>query len=211
MLNTSFFRVVVLACGLVRTCCASEPPKEIAVGDWSPAVTDNRGYAVRGRLVVAEKQSGHNPRQTAVYLDLQDASEHVGGTLRIFCDLGNSDFSGQNKTGLKCVMQDKDQRPVAFTSPPFGGATPDSRWIELPSDSTIRLRTSPFGIHRPGAMTIATHIGQVWVIDDQDPHDYFLSGTFTVDPMEGRDTITDPQIWRGTLELPAVKISNKAK
>lgn len=211
MVITRITLFAILAWGLAGISVAAEPPKEIAVGEWSQPVTDTRGYAVRGRLVLAEKRKGDDLRETAVYIELQDASEHVGGSMRLFCDLGKTDFRELSKTGLTCVMHDKDKRPVAPTSPPFGGGTPASEWIHLPSDATIRLRASPFGIRQPGAMTISPHIGTEWVINDNDHKEYYLSGTFTIDPEEGRNTIADPQIWRGTLDLPAVQIVNQRK
>lgn len=202
-------RSKLLQCGLIlaMTCgvAAAVEPREIAVGEWSRPVSDNRGYAVRGRLVLAERRFDDERREVAVYVDLQDASEHVGGAMRIFCDLGKHDFSESSRTGLRCQMKDADGRDVPSTPFPFGGVTPKSIWVELPSDATIRLRASPFGISRPGAMAITPSLDRLWVIQAEDSQEYSLRGTFTVDPDEGRKTVHDPQIWRGTLELPALK------
>ena len=44
--------------------------KVIAEGEWSKPVDDNRGYAVRGRLVLCEKFSGDDLREVAVYVEL---------------------------------------------------------------------------------------------------------------------------------------------
>lgn len=192
-------------------CQAAEPAKIIAEGNWSKSVADSRGYAVRGRLVLCEKVIREDRREVAVYVELQDARESIGGSTRIYCDFGKTDFRPEYKGGLKCKLEDKDKKPVESTSFPFGGAVPVSEWVTLPSDATIRLRASPFGIHRPKAMAISPQLNQLWVIADEDPNEYFLSGTFTVDPEAGRKTIEDPHIWRGTLELPAVRIVNKKK
>ena len=80
-----------------------------------------------------------------------------------------------------------------------------------PSDATIRLRASPFGVHRAKAMAISPQLNQLWVIGDDDPNEYYLSGTFTVDPDAGRKTAEDPHIWRGAIALPTVRIVNKGK
>lgn len=186
---------------------ASEP-KEIAVGAWSQPVRDSRGYAVRGRLVLVERRVDEERRDVVVYVDLQDASEHVGGGMRVFCDLGKSDFSETSKTGLICELRDKNNRRVESAPFAFGGATPKSEWIYLPSDATVRLRASPFGVWRPRALAITPALNRLWVIADGDSNEYTLDGTFTVDPDEGRTTIHDPQIWRGTLVLPPLKIKS---
>lgn len=196
------FLQLAIACA----CQASEPPRDIAVGEWSKPVADSRGYALRGRLVLAEKRYSDERREVAVYVELQDASEAIGGGMRIFCDLGKTDFSGATKTGLSCELRDEDDQLVPSSAFPFSGAVPQSEWIHLPSDGTIRLRSSPFGVYRAGAMAISPQLDRLWVIPDGDPKEYTLSGAFTVDPDEGRNTIHDPQIWRGTIELPAIRI-----
>ncbi|MFO0869728.1 MAG: hypothetical protein U0935_12420 [Pirellulales bacterium] len=183
-----------------------EPPRERAVGPWSRPVSDSRGYALRGRLVMAERQREEGLREVAVYVELQDASEHVGGTMRVFCDLGKTDFREPAKSGLHCELRGPDKRPVPSTTVLFSGAVPSSQWVLLPSDSTIRLRASPFGLYRRDSLMIASSLGSQWEIPADDRREYSLSGTFTVDPEEGRTTIQDPHIWRGTLDLPALTI-----
>jgi len=190
---------------------AAEPAKVIAEGEWSKPVADNRGRAVRGRLALCEKVVNENRREVAVYVELQEASDAIGGSMRLFCDFGRTDFRPEYKKGLHCQLRDKDQKPVKSTPFPFSGAVPRSEWVTLPTDSTIRLRSSPFGIHQPKAMAISPDLGSLWVIRDGDANEYFLSGTFTVDPAADRVTAGDEHIWRGTIELPAVKIVNKRK
>ena len=190
---------------------AAEPPKVVAAGDWSKPVADNRGRAVRGRLVLCEKPVSNDGREVAVYVELQDASEAVGGSLRLFCDFGRTDFRPEYKGGLHCELRDHDQRPVKSTPFAFGGGVPVSEWVTLPSDATIRLRSSPFGIHRPKAMAIAPDAASLWVIDDEDAKEYFLSGTFTVDPAAERIPPGAEHVWRGTITLPAVRIVNQRK
>jgi hypothetical protein len=206
MNRTGFLSLTLLALAGAATSRASEPPQEIAIGEWSKPVADTRGYALRGRLVLAERRYNDDRREVAVYVELQDASEARGGGMRIFCDLGKTDLGGATKTGLTCELRDKNDQTVPSTAFTFSGGIPQSEWLYLPSDGSVRLRASPFGIHRPGAMAISPHSGQLWVIANDDPGEYSLSGTFIVDPDEGRDTIQDPQVWRGTIELPALRV-----
>ncbi len=90
----------------------------------------------------------------------------------------------------------------------FSGAVPKSEWVLLPNEAAIRLRTTPFGIHRSGAMALSTDLGTLWQINDGDRNEYFLSGTFTIDPAADCIPPGDGYLWRGTLVLPAVKIVN---
>ena len=211
MVRASGVLAAVVIWALGASARAAEPPKVVAAGEWSKPVADNRARALRGRLVLAEKVVTDERREFVVYVELQDASEAIGGSMRLFCDFGRTDFRPEYKGGLRCEMRDKDKRPVKSTSFPFGGAVPRSEWVTLPSDATIRLRASPFGIHRPKAMAIAPDTSTLWVIADGDPNEYFLSGTFTVDPLADRAPPGDEHVWRGTIVLPAVRIVNQRK
>lgn len=203
-----------IAIALVIGCCCrfargAEEPKIIAAGDWSKPVTDARGFALRGRLVLCEKVVSAERRETAVYVELQDASESIGGLMQIYCDLGKTDFRPEYKGGLQCEMKDKEKRPLKTTPFPFSGAVPQSQWITLPTDGTIRLRASPFGIYRAKAMALAPDLGKLWIIANDDPNDYFLNGKFTVDPAADRKPPSEGHVWRGMIELPAVHIVGK--
>ena len=211
MIRASAILVGIILAALGGLGQAAEGPKLIAAGEWSKPVADTRGFAVRGRLVLCEKRLSDDRREVAVYVELQDASEFVGSSMRLFCDIGKTDFRPEYKGGLQCELQDKDKKPVKTTPSAFSGAVPSSEWVTLPSDATIRLRASPFGIHRAKAMAISPDSGKLWVIDDDDPNEYFLSGTFTVDPAAGRNTIEEPHVWRGTIILPTVRIVNQGK
>ena len=189
---------------------AAEGPKVIAEGEWSKPVDDNRGYAVRGRLVLCEKFAGDDLREVAVYVELQDASKAIGQGMQLFCEMGKSDLGPEYKGGLQCEMHDKDKRLVNHTDYSFGGATPRSEWVRLPGDATMRLRASPFGVRRAKAMSITPHLGKLWVIEDGDPNEYFLSGTFTVAPADDGIEKNGVHIWRGAIVLPTVRIKNNA-
>jgi hypothetical protein len=136
--------------------------------------------------------------------------------MRLFCDLGKTDFRPEHKGGLQCELLDKDKRPVPSAAFAFGGGIPRSEWMTLPSDATIRLRCSPFGVHRAKALAIAPHPGKLWVIADDDPSEYFLSGTFTVDPASHPVRPVEEivpgdveHVWKGTILLPAARIRNQ--
>jgi hypothetical protein len=189
---------------------ASEP-QVLAAGDWSKPVADMRGHALRGRLVVCEKQVSDERREVAVYVELQDASEAVGREAQLFCEFGRTDFRPEYKQGLRCELRTKDKELVKSTSFPFGGGIPASQWVTLPSDGTIRLRASPFGIHRPAAIAICPDVGTLWILEPEDKNDYFLSGTFTIDPAADRMPPGEGHVWRGTLELPAARLGNAVK
>jgi hypothetical protein len=211
MVRTSVVLLTITSWGLAGRGEAAEAPKVIASGEWSKPVADRRGLAVRGRLVLCEKLVGEDRREVAVYVELQDATESVGASMRLFCDLGRSDFRPEYKGGLECELRGKDNRPVSLTPFAFSGAVPKSEWVTLPSDGTIRLRASPFGIHRPKARAISPHLGKLWVIDDDDPNEYSLSGTFTVEPTKDRIPPGDDHVWRGTIVLPPVRITNQRR
>jgi hypothetical protein len=197
----------ILALGLVcftltNVAHAADVPTVIATGDWSKPVADH-GRAVRGRLVVGEKNG-----QTAVYVELQDASDSVG-EMTLFCDLGKHDFRPENKSGLWCELRDKNQKPVPMSPFAFGGGIPKSEWVTLPADGMIRLRATPFGIGAEGARAICPSGRQYWLIKDDDPNDYFLSGNFAIQPATKEIEHDGKRVWRGTLELPAATIPSK--
>ena len=60
-------------------------------------------------------------------------------------------------------------------------------------------------------MALCPNLGSLWIIDDGDANPYFFSGTFTINPSADRNPPGGGQIWRGTLELTAVKVVNKKK
>ena len=204
----STFSLLLLAALALLSPSRAAAPEVIAAGEWSKPVADNRGTALRGRLVLGEKVVGPERREVAVYVELQDASEAIGSPIRVFCDLGRHDFRPEYRNGLHCELRDKHGKPVRSEPIAFGGAVPLSEWVSLPPDATIRLRSSPFGIHRPGARAICPHLDVLWVIPDNDPDEYQLRGTFTVIPPT-EDPPVDARSWRGTLELPPLRVTGR--
>jgi len=150
-------------------------------------------------------------REVPVYVELQDVSDAVGMGMQLYCEMGKTDFRPESKVGLQCEMRDKDKKIVKYTDYPFGGGTPRSEWVKLPSDGTIRLRATPFGVARAKEMGITPGLGKLWLIKDGDPNEYSLSGTFTIAPADKGLEKDGGHIWRGEIALPAVKIKNNRK
>jgi len=167
---------------LAATATAADGPIVFALSDWSKPVADKDGYALRGRLVLCEKVVSEDRREVAVYIELQDASDFIGHGMQLWCEVAKHDFRPEYKSGLHCEMTNKDGKRIESQGFAFGGGVPKNQWVSLPVDSTVRLRTTPFGIHREGALAICPHLGGMWVIPDDDKDEYRLSGTFTFDP-----------------------------
>lgn len=184
-------------------------PEEIAVGEWSEPVADANGAALRGRLMICERRISDERREAAVYIELQDARESIGFAMRVFCDFSRHDFRPENESGLRCELRDSEGEVVPPKSFPFGGAVPASEWIRIPTDATIRLRVSPWGIYRPGARAIAPDVGTIWIIADGNREVYELSAKFMADREAEEGAPFDERVWRGTLKLPAVKLSGR--
>jgi hypothetical protein len=68
-----------------------------------------------------------------------------------------------------------------------------------------------FAVRRDKALAITPDPSSLWVIEEDDPNELYLSGTFTVDPAPDQKPSGEGQVWRGTLSLPAVKIIGKQK
>lgn len=118
---------------------AGEVSRQIAAGEWSQPVSDQRGYAVRGRLVLCEKPSHPDGlREVVVYVELQDCSDFIGNTMRLYCEMGPHDFRPETSGGLKCKLSKADKILIEPTGFLFGGATPKSEWLTL-------RPTAPFG------------------------------------------------------------------
>ena len=185
-------------------------PKVIASGEWSKSVVDEGRYAVQGRLILCEKLVSHDRREVVLYVELRDATSSVGRSMRLYCDMGRTDFRPENRSGLQCELKDRSHRAVESAAIAFGGAVPLSQWVTLPSDATIRLRASPFGIHHSQGMAISPHLGTVWVIGDDDSNEYTLSGMFAIIPPKNSVSPSDDHVWTGTIDLPPVRIVSRS-
>jgi hypothetical protein len=210
MSRSYFFAALSALFALACIARAADGPKVIAAGEWSKPVTDTRGYALRGRLVLCEKVVAEDRREIAVYVELQEASDSYGEPFQVFCELNKHDFRPEFKNGLQCKFLDKDKHEVPSKPFPFGGGVPGSVWMTFPKDTTIRLRTTPYGIHQHGALAICPDLGAMWIVEDDDPNHYFLTGTFTVNPADDAKPPSDGHVWRGTIELPPMQIVSRS-
>ena len=185
-------------------CCFGQTDTNvIATGDWSEAVSDSDGYALRGRLLVYDEQSA--PNHARVYLELQHVFKGPGwwdGPLEIYFDIGRSD-------DLHFEMRDKLDQPVPQFPVVIRGPTPSSCWVTLPCDSTVRLRADIYTLgppEKPDGLEILVR-GGCWLIRPNATNDFFLSGSFT--PSTDHPSSLKYHVWRGTLKLPKAKIPVK--
>jgi hypothetical protein len=193
--------ILILACCLHVSAASTD-----IVGDWSESVADNRGYSLRGRLVLVAKLGRNGQSETVLYVELQDTCTFIGNGMRVFCEMGKTDFRPEYKGGLNCELVDKSGKPFKLSSFPFGGAVPKSEWVYLPVDSSIRVRATPFGLRRDNARVICPHLGAMWVIENSDKSEYTLKATFTVLPHDGKQEVETVHSWTGTLKLPSIPI-----
>jgi hypothetical protein len=134
-----------------------------------------------------------------VYLELQNLAP--GETLYVYYNAG--------RLPLHCELKDSKGNLV---DPSLGAVSqffPQSCWLALPSDSSLRFRTgsSGSGPDYPCLFIISDFIAGKWAIPFNATNDYYLSGTFSsISPTND----TRPHVWDGTLNLPPVKISMKS-
>lgn len=208
MLNRRFAAVFLGLAVAAGSVAHGQPTQQvIAEGDWSAPVADHGGRTIRGRLILAQEIRGQEDRDVGVYLELQETADAVGGEpLWLYCELGRSDFRPEYRPGLHCELRDATGKPVPSEPFAFSGAVPRSEWVVLPPDATLRLRASPWGLRRPGALVLAPDVAHLWVIRLTAEQDYTLGGTFTIEPADDWQPPAAGWVWRGTLELPAVPI-----
>ncbi len=177
--------LLLLAC---RCCFAIEDTNIIAAGDWSAPVAGfqdkdtGRGAhhpTLRGRLLLCESPKNHSP---AIYLELQDCGEAWGNNMELYCNMNPGG-------GYHLEFRDAAGRLLPGRSGGFEGGVPGAAWITLPTDAAVRLRISPFA-----------------TFSLESTNDYFISGTFIVDPPADH---TGLDVFQGTLKLPPVKIPAK--
>jgi hypothetical protein len=182
--------VVLLATG---PAAAAAEKHTVAVGDWSEPVD-----GLRGRLVVAQGRTlgDGNARESLVYVEFQNVAEAGERTLAFDPDR------------LKCELLDANGNPVPKTAP-FGrsGGRPGKTLVTLPFDSTLRLRANPYGFGRADDLLVPLN-ADAWLIKAGDTADYFLTGTFTVPPVDRTGPGKPP--WAGELKLPKARLARPA-
>jgi hypothetical protein len=204
-----YFLLFLLA--LSSSCRGVDDTNAIALGEWSRPVANYYGLALRGRLAMYEHPhyQGGTRTDTALYLELEEYSNFVGGDAEVYFQLG----SGEGKGELRCELTDEAGKVVPESGFGFGGGAPVSRWVEIPTDARVRLRVSVFGGGRlqDGGLGIWSFGPGSWTIKGHDTNTYFLSGTFTADPPTNRVPKDFRWVWQGKLNLPKMKIPANKK
>jgi hypothetical protein len=184
-------------------CCpAASDTNVLALGAWSEPVANEYGYRLRGRLAVCEYPDHRGPTNhvdLAVYVDLQEYSDSIGGGLHVYCDLSQ---------GLKCILIDASGKPPPPVGVGWSGGAPASEWISLPPFASIRLRATVFsgGRLRNGDIGLWFPVGAAWTIKSADTNAYMLSATLTLKPAPNTNAWNHTEIWEGTLRLPEVQV-----
>ncbi len=197
----------LLILALEPACFGVDDTNAIALGPWSEPVANYYGLAIRGRLAMFEHPQHRGPSggvDTALYLELEEYSGFCGGNAEVYFLLD----SRPGKGGLRCKLTDAAGRVVPESGFGFSGGSPASRWVEIPSDGSLRLRVSVFGGGRlkDGGLAIWSFGPGSWTISGRDTNTYFLSGTFTVDPPTNYVPKDFRWVWKGTLDLPKMRI-----
>ena len=185
-------------------CCFGQTDTNlIAVGDWSEIVSDDAGYALRGRLMVYDAEGRNQWGKwgcARVYVEL----EHVrrGGYLFPI----EFDYAG-----MKCLRFElRDSSGTPIRQEPLVSARPQPPSFKgiLPCGSTLRFLAyagAGFDSKPEGLWIIVNDAG--WQIRPDATTSYFLSASFS--PSTNLAASGDNHLWRGTLKLPRVQISLK--
>lgn len=162
------------------------------MGDWSETVN-----GLRGRLVSSENVGSNGKGKAVIYLELQNVSD-VLNPMEIYIDTSHSPLH----------FELKDASGMSPTLPKGNYATdewiPNSFWLHLPMDSTLRFRVSrkgPFSYPNVG-LAIAVP-GNFWIIPNDASKNYFLSASFSINPSFDKDHF---HAWKGYFKIPQVKI-----
>jgi hypothetical protein len=194
--------VSLLLFAVCQSCFGQTDTNLIAAGDWSPAVSDNEGCILRGRLLVYDEHAA--PYHARIYIELQHVfnGHSWPAPLEIYYDIGYGDE-------LSFEMRDSLGHPVPMEPVMIRGPAPPPCWITLPCDSTERLRADEYNLgppSKPDGLEILVRNG-CWLIRPNATNDFFLSASFT--PPKDHPSPLKYHIWQGTLKLPAVKIPVK--
>jgi hypothetical protein len=200
------FYVVVLLCPSWCEFVAAAESKIVATGDWSAPVKDKESVALRGRLVLCESNERGKAREAAVFVELQEASGSDRGVIQVYCDMASSNYREGTPSGLECQLRDNAGNAVKDEPFFFSGGIPQSQWVVLPPQASIRLRATPFGIRHEKDLIICPSARTKWVIGANDESEYVLTGKFSVPPARADPDLEAGYIWNGTIELPGLRI-----
>jgi hypothetical protein len=178
----------------------------VAVGSWSEPISDH-GYALRGRLVLAEEAPFNGARMAVVYLELQNLS-HVLGTVLV--DFGEKTLHCEVVDAAGKTAPQTPTLASIFIPPPFT--------MVLPCDSTLRFRVSVSGwsIPRGPGWAIQLNSG-FWFLPPITSGDRFLSGEFVTPRLNPTDIearrkdLERGHVWHGALMLPKLKLPTLSK
>ena len=163
----------------------------LAAGEWSQPVSDGHDHNLRGRILVY--LYGQSP--ASVCLEIQDAMETNRNPIRIYCD---------EWRGIRFQLRDANGAPadkLRLIETIIMRPAPPSIWATLPAGGLLRL--DPIDNRGYPASRDLEIAG--WIIPAGDKHPYFLSATLSPPPANSIPYNSD--VWRGTLEFPAVKLS----
>jgi hypothetical protein len=161
-------------------------------GGWSEVVD-----RIQGRMIISQDRPFNGTGMFAVYLEFRNTSD----------DLSPIEIYFDPTRAVQCQLVDANDKPVptarlltrVLVSTPF--------WLILPPDGSLRFRVSVDGhmVPRSEGALIPMLCGD-WVIKSGDLNDYKLKVTLVVNPPK---LGTTHRVWKGTLNLPSVKVPSR--
>lgn len=211
--------VKALALFLLLICAAAQAATNgittiLAAGEWSEPVKDKDHYGLRGRLLLCEtpQHRGMEGYDTAVYLELQEWSPFAGSPLLVYCNMNPTmamapDFKTVVPAGLLWELRNAQDKPVPESGFAFSGGGPQTQWMVVACDGSVRPRASLFGGGRleDGGLGLALP-AHYWVVPKASTNEFFLSATFTSNPPTNNFSPLEYHVWQGTITLPKMKI-----
>lgn len=137
-----------LAVCLGGFCQAADAPKIVAAGEWSKPVTDDRGYAVRGRLMLCEKMLAKDRPDLAVYVELQDATESIGAICGCSATWGSTTSAPSIKKGSSANCGTRPANRSCRPRSPSAARSPGRSGSPFPATeqfASVRVRSASFG------------------------------------------------------------------
>ncbi len=110
--------------------------------------------------------------------------------------------------GCDWELRDSTNKTIPNSPGGASGGEPAAEWVLLPCDSTVRLRASAYngGRLKASVFTIDLPYHHFWQIPAHGTNQYFLSGTFIVNPPPNHVPRSNHVVWSGKLTLPKVRI-----